>query len=160
MAMLALIPLWVGAGLTLLLMWLLGLPFNQANVLFLPLILGEGVEFGIIILTRWQLEDRPGPSRCRPAPPKGGPGRPDHHGGLREPHGIQPPGDLQPGSPGHRGQPLRPGGFLERAAGLSPSGGEEITPSDTLFHSLLGAPARSSYRHKPARRKTADADAK
>jgi predicted RND superfamily exporter protein len=34
----------------------LGLPFNQANVLFLPLILGEAVEFGIIILTRWQLE--------------------------------------------------------------------------------------------------------
>jgi len=56
LAMLALIPLWVGAGLTLNLMWLLGLPFNQANILFLPLILGEGVEFGIIILTRWQLE--------------------------------------------------------------------------------------------------------
>jgi len=42
--------------LTLIMMWLIGLPFNQANVLFLPLILGEGVEFGIIILTRWQLE--------------------------------------------------------------------------------------------------------
>ncbi|HEY9074171.1 MAG TPA: MMPL family transporter, partial [Desulfobaccales bacterium] len=56
MAMLALIPLWVGTGLTLILMWLIDLPFNQANVLFLPLILGEGVEFGIIILTRWQLE--------------------------------------------------------------------------------------------------------
>ncbi|MEJ2672035.1 MAG: MMPL family transporter [Deltaproteobacteria bacterium] len=56
MAMLALIPLWVGASLTLLLMWLTNLPFNQANVLFLPLILGEGIEFGIIILTRWQME--------------------------------------------------------------------------------------------------------
>ncbi len=56
MAMLALIPLVVGTGLTLSMMWLLGLPFNQANVLFLPLILGEGVEFGIIILARWQLE--------------------------------------------------------------------------------------------------------
>ncbi len=56
MAILALIPLWVGAGLTLGLMWLTNLPFNQANVLFLPLILGEGIEFGIIILTRWQME--------------------------------------------------------------------------------------------------------
>uniref|UniRef100_A0A7V6A0P1 Membrane transport protein MMPL domain-containing protein n=1 Tax=Desulfobacca acetoxidans TaxID=60893 RepID=A0A7V6A0P1_9BACT len=56
MAMLALIPLWIGASMTLFLMWLTGLPFNQANVLFLPLVLGEGIEFGIIILTRWQLE--------------------------------------------------------------------------------------------------------
>jgi predicted RND superfamily exporter protein len=58
MAMLALIPLWVGTGLTVIMMWLLGLTFNQANVLFLPLILGEGIEFGIIILTRWQLEKK------------------------------------------------------------------------------------------------------
>lgn len=57
MAMLALIPLWTGASLTLFLMWLTNLPFNQANVLFLPLILGEGIEFGIIILTRWQMEE-------------------------------------------------------------------------------------------------------
>jgi hopanoid biosynthesis associated RND transporter like protein HpnN len=56
MAMLSLIPLWVGASLTLFLMLLTNLPFNQANVLFLPLILGEGIEFGIIILTRWQME--------------------------------------------------------------------------------------------------------
>jgi hopanoid biosynthesis associated RND transporter like protein HpnN len=57
MAALALIPLWVGTGLTLVMMWLLDIRFNQANVLFLPLILGEGVEFGIIILVRWQLEE-------------------------------------------------------------------------------------------------------
>jgi hypothetical protein len=56
MTILALVPLWVGTSLTFFLMLLLGLPFNQANVLFLPLILGEAVEFGIIILTRWQLE--------------------------------------------------------------------------------------------------------
>ncbi|HZE20420.1 MAG TPA: hypothetical protein VE082_00060, partial [Desulfobaccales bacterium] len=55
MAMLALIPLVVGTGLTMNMMWLLKLPFNQANVLFVPLILGEGIEFGIIILARWQL---------------------------------------------------------------------------------------------------------
>ena len=57
LALLAFIPLVVGTGLTLILMWVLNLSFNQANVLFLPLILGEGIEFGIIILTRWQLEE-------------------------------------------------------------------------------------------------------
>jgi len=57
MAMLALIPLVVGTGLTVSLMWMLNLPFNQANVLFVPLILGEGIEFGIIILARWRLEE-------------------------------------------------------------------------------------------------------
>jgi hopanoid biosynthesis associated RND transporter like protein HpnN len=56
LTLLALIPLFVGTGWTLNLMWLLGIPFNQANVLFLPLILGEGIEFGIIILVRWQME--------------------------------------------------------------------------------------------------------
>lgn len=56
-ALLALLPLVVGTGWTLNLMWLLNLPFNQANVLFLPLILGEGIEFGIIILVRWRLEE-------------------------------------------------------------------------------------------------------
>ncbi|MGP8049632.1 MAG: MMPL family transporter [Desulfobaccales bacterium] len=57
LALLAFIPLMVGTALTLILMRGLHLSFNQANVLFLPLILGEGVEFGIIILTRWQLEE-------------------------------------------------------------------------------------------------------
>jgi uncharacterized protein len=57
MTMLALIPLVVGTGLTVNLMWLLNLPFNQANVLFVPLVLGEGIEFGIIILARWRLEE-------------------------------------------------------------------------------------------------------
>jgi len=56
LTVLALIPLIVGTALTLILMWLLGVPFNQANVLFLPLILGEAVEYGIIILVRWQQE--------------------------------------------------------------------------------------------------------
>jgi hopanoid biosynthesis associated RND transporter like protein HpnN len=56
LTILALIPLIVGTSLTLSLMWLLEVPFNQANVLFLPLILGEGVEYGIIILVRWQQE--------------------------------------------------------------------------------------------------------
>ena len=57
MALLALIPLVVGTGLTINLMWMLNLPFNQANVLFVPLVLGEGIEFGIIILARWRMEE-------------------------------------------------------------------------------------------------------
>ncbi len=57
LTLLALIPLFVGTAWTLNLMWLLGIPFNQANVLFVPLILGEGIEFGIIILVRWQMEE-------------------------------------------------------------------------------------------------------
>lgn len=56
LGLLALLPLGVGTGWTLNLMWLLDLPFNQANVLFLPLILGEAIAFGIIILMRWQRE--------------------------------------------------------------------------------------------------------
>jgi hypothetical protein len=57
LTLLALVPLVVGTSLTLSLMWLLGIPFNQANVLFLPLILGEGIEYGIVIIARWQLEE-------------------------------------------------------------------------------------------------------
>lgn len=57
LTLLALLPLFVGTGWTLNLMWLLNIPFNQANVLFLPLILGEGITFGIIILVRWQMEE-------------------------------------------------------------------------------------------------------
>jgi len=56
LTILALIPLIVGTSLTLSLMWFLEVPFNQANVLFLPLILGEAIEYGIIILVRWQQE--------------------------------------------------------------------------------------------------------
>jgi hopanoid biosynthesis associated RND transporter like protein HpnN len=56
LSLLALVPLFFGLGLTLNLMWVLGISFNQANVIFLPLLLGQSVEFGIIILTRWQLE--------------------------------------------------------------------------------------------------------
>ena len=57
LTLLALLPLLVGTGWTLNIMWLLGLSFNQANVLFLPLVLGEGIEFGIIILVRWQMDE-------------------------------------------------------------------------------------------------------
>jgi len=56
LALLAMMPLLVGTGWTLNLMWLLDMSFNQANVLFLPLILGEGMEYGIVILTRWKID--------------------------------------------------------------------------------------------------------
>jgi hopanoid biosynthesis associated RND transporter like protein HpnN len=54
---LAIIPLTVGTALTLCMMWLLDVAFNQANVLFLPLILGEAVEYGIFIIVRWKKEE-------------------------------------------------------------------------------------------------------
>ena len=57
MTLLALIPLVAGTGLTINIMWMLNLPFNQANVLFVPLVLGEGIEFGIIILARWRQDE-------------------------------------------------------------------------------------------------------
>ncbi|RLA90548.1 MAG: rRNA methyltransferase [Deltaproteobacteria bacterium] len=56
LALLAIVPLLVGTGWSLNLMWLLDISFNQANVLFLPLILGEGMEYGIVILSRWKID--------------------------------------------------------------------------------------------------------
>jgi hopanoid biosynthesis associated RND transporter like protein HpnN len=55
-SLMALVPLFFGLSLTLNLMWLLSISFNQANIIFLPLLLGQSIEFGIIIMTRWQLE--------------------------------------------------------------------------------------------------------
>ncbi len=57
-ALLALTPVFVGTSWTVGLMWLLGVQFNLANVIFLPLIIGAGVENGIMILHRWR-EDGP-----------------------------------------------------------------------------------------------------
>ncbi len=54
-AFLVMTPLIVGTAWTLGLMALFGIDFNLANSLFLPLIVGAGVEYGIIILQRnWQ----------------------------------------------------------------------------------------------------------
>jgi predicted RND superfamily exporter protein len=58
-AVLAMTPLFVGAGWTVGLMWVFGVHFNLANVIFLPLIVGAGVENGILILHRWR-ESRTG----------------------------------------------------------------------------------------------------
>jgi uncharacterized protein len=146
MAFLALIPLWVGAGLTLILMWLIGLPFNQANVLFLPLILGEGVEFGIIILTRWQLEERARQITLPASTAKG-----VALAALTTTVGF---GSLMVS--GHYGTfslglLATVGSLCVLAASLSVLPAllhlieKRLTPSPTLFHSLFGAPARRLY---------------
>jgi predicted RND superfamily exporter protein len=54
LSLLALLPLGVGTLLTLGLMGLAGIKFNPANSVFLPIIVGAGVEYGIVILHRWQ----------------------------------------------------------------------------------------------------------
>ena len=83
-------------------MWALNLPFNQANVLFLPLILGEGVEFGIIILTRWQLEEL---AWALPASTAKGVALAalTTTVGFGELDGFRTPGHLQPGAAGDGG---------------------------------------------------------
>lgn len=48
----AMLPLLVGTAWTMGLMWVFGVRLNLANSLFLPLIVGAGVEYGIIILQR------------------------------------------------------------------------------------------------------------
>ncbi|RLA94416.1 MAG: hypothetical protein DRG83_19755 [Deltaproteobacteria bacterium] len=57
-SLLAMIPLIVGTLWTIGLMWCMGVNFNLANSLFLPLIVGAGVEYGIVILNRWFQEKR------------------------------------------------------------------------------------------------------
>jgi hopanoid biosynthesis associated RND transporter like protein HpnN len=148
MAMLALIPLWVGTGLTLILMWLIGLPFNQANVLFLPLVLGEGIEFGIIILTRWQLEDTARAITLPASTAKG-----VALAALTTTVGF---GSLMVSA--HRGTfslglLATVGSLCVLLASLSVLPAflswieKKMSPSRTLFYSLLGGPPRNTYTH-------------
>jgi hypothetical protein len=59
--LLALIPVAVGAAWMLGLMGLLGVPFNAANLLFLPLIAGAGIHNGIHVVARFrEIEKRDG----------------------------------------------------------------------------------------------------
>lgn len=53
-AFMAMLPLWVGTAWTFGLMYLFGIHLNLANSPFLPLVVGAGVEYGIIILHRWR----------------------------------------------------------------------------------------------------------
>lgn len=50
----AMIPLMVGTIWTLGLMGLMKVDFNLANSIFMPLIVGVGVEYGVIIIHRWR----------------------------------------------------------------------------------------------------------
>jgi len=54
LALLALIPLLVGTLWTVGIMGWAGIDFNLANGIFMPLVVGAGVEYGVIILNRWR----------------------------------------------------------------------------------------------------------
>jgi len=53
-SLLALAPLFIGTVWTFGVMHILGIDLNLANSIFLPLILGAGVEYGIIVVQRWR----------------------------------------------------------------------------------------------------------
>ena len=53
----AIAPLVIGALLTFGIMHLFRVDLNLANTIFLPLVIGAGVEYGVIIVRRWQQED-------------------------------------------------------------------------------------------------------
>jgi len=55
---LVLTPLFVGTLWTLGFMHLFGINLNLANSIFLPLVVGAGVEYGIIIVYRWHQKER------------------------------------------------------------------------------------------------------
>lgn len=59
MSLLVLIPLLLGTLWTVGVMGLAGVEFNLANSMFMPLVVGAGVEYGIIILQRWKERNAP-----------------------------------------------------------------------------------------------------
>jgi len=54
LACLAIVPLLIGTIWTVGLMGWAGVDFNLANGIFMPLVVGAGVEYGVIILNRWR----------------------------------------------------------------------------------------------------------
>jgi hopanoid biosynthesis associated RND transporter like protein HpnN len=62
LTLISLIPLIVGSIWTIGIMGAAGFDFNLANSIFMPLVVGAGVEYGVIILYRWQ-EGREGHGR-------------------------------------------------------------------------------------------------
>lgn len=54
LTLMALVPLSLGSLWTVGLMGLFGIPFNLANSIFMPLVVGAGVEYGVIVLYRWR----------------------------------------------------------------------------------------------------------
>lgn len=53
-ALMAMVPLAVGTAWTMGLIHLFGVDFNLANSVFMPLVVGAGVEYGIIVVQRWR----------------------------------------------------------------------------------------------------------
>ncbi len=54
LTLLALVPLSLGSLWTLGIMEWVGIQFNLANSIFMPLVVGAGVEYGVIIIYRWR----------------------------------------------------------------------------------------------------------
>ncbi len=54
LTLMAMVPLAVGTAWTMGLMHLFGVNLNLANSLFVPLVVGAGVEYGIIVVQRWR----------------------------------------------------------------------------------------------------------
>ncbi len=65
--LLAFSPLIVGTSWTFGLMYLFGIDLNLANSIFLPLILGAGVEYGIIVVQRWRQRQKGSPEGSCPS---------------------------------------------------------------------------------------------
>ncbi|MBP8645352.1 MAG: MMPL family transporter [Syntrophobacteraceae bacterium] len=53
LALMAMVPLLVGTVWTVGIMGFAGVDFNLANSMFMPVVVGAGVEYGVIILQRW-----------------------------------------------------------------------------------------------------------
>ncbi|MHC1742709.1 MAG: MMPL family transporter [Syntrophobacteraceae bacterium] len=54
LTVLAFVPLALGTLLTVGIMGLANIPFNLANSIFMPLVVGAGVEYAVVILSRWR----------------------------------------------------------------------------------------------------------
>jgi len=81
MALLAFVPLVVGTIWTVGIMGLVGMDFNLANSMFMPLVVGAGVEYGVIILHRWG-EGALFPAICLQHRQRSNSRRLDHHHGF------------------------------------------------------------------------------
>jgi len=56
----AVVPLVIGATWTFGIMYLSGLQLNLANTMYMPLVIGAGVEYGVIIVHRWRERGKAG----------------------------------------------------------------------------------------------------
>ena len=95
--LISIIPLVVGTIWTVGIMGAAGFDFNLANSIFMPLVVGAGVEYGVIILHRWREgQDRVWTPSFQYGQ-RGHPGSLDHHYWLWHVDDIKPQGNFQPG---------------------------------------------------------------